>query len=344
MAGRSHPPVLRPGAAAVGPSARSRHERDRTPPLPTGPCDAERPGRAQADPGAGRRASTSRSTASRPVRGAGPGGQQHGATDGRFAFSGISNQAGTMYIVGARYQDVPFGQRVTFEAGPARSRGDDRGRGREPTDVSGLAVVQSLIKLDWLGSQLRWCRESHHVRNPGEPVVAIPETPAESEPARPVRSCPPAHRTSTTVQGAASGNGTERDGDTACASGAPSTPATGEVGYQYVLDVAGRRSGRGSDAVRLPLPHALPDDGNGRWSASSSRTDRSPSRCAGPPRHRRDRRPRRADLCAQLELPGVKPGGAARARRSRSRRAQGRIPRRSAALAPTTGSTWTTRR
>ena len=71
---------------------------------------------------------------------AGSPGVREGVADaqGRFVFSNVSNDPGTVYLIGARVGEVPFGVRVRFAGGELEHAAElpdlrsDRGsRGRE---------------------------------------------------------------------------------------------------------------------------------------------------------------------------------------------------------------------
>jgi hypothetical protein len=93
-------------------------------------------------------------------------GLRHARADasGRFAFEGLSNAPDVAYLVGARYRETPFpGERVVFEAGElAREVAISIS---DPTeDPEAVKLVESRVRLDWLGPRLS-VTESHSLRS-----------------------------------------------------------------------------------------------------------------------------------------------------------------------------------
>jgi hypothetical protein len=82
-------------------------------------------------------------------------GLTDGVTDseGSITFSGISNDPEIVYLVGARYADIPFGERVAFEAGVTQARVEIQVSA--PTDlVSGVRIEELRARIDWMGDRV----------------------------------------------------------------------------------------------------------------------------------------------------------------------------------------------
>ncbi|MEM7412496.1 MAG: zinc ribbon domain-containing protein [Myxococcota bacterium] len=95
-------------------------------------------------------------------------------TEGRFAFEGISNAPGVVYLVGARPGDVPFGERFRFEAGSTEHRLNLTLS--DPSSDAGAAAVKRLdLRVDRACDELRLVH-SYTVVNPTDAVIFVPET------------------------------------------------------------------------------------------------------------------------------------------------------------------------
>ncbi len=89
--------------------------------------------------------------------------------DGSFAFEGIA-AADMIYLLGARYADVPFvGERVTFGPGETERRVTIRVSERT-RDPGGLSIEESSLRLERIGDELVGT-EVIRIHNPGERVV-----------------------------------------------------------------------------------------------------------------------------------------------------------------------------
>ena len=94
-----------------------------------------------------------------------------GETDdaGRVRFSNLSSDPGIVYLVGARYREIPFGERTTFETGKQEAAVEIQIS--VPTDrVEGVRVEELRVRLDWLGDRVR-VREIVRLVNPGSRVI-----------------------------------------------------------------------------------------------------------------------------------------------------------------------------
>lgn len=95
--------------------------------------------------------------------------------EGRFAFEGISTDSDVTYLLGARYDGVPFvGRRIDFAAGQTEQQVDvpvaERTR-----DPRGVRVTETSLRIERIGSELV-VNEVHRFTNPGGRVIfADPE-------------------------------------------------------------------------------------------------------------------------------------------------------------------------
>jgi hypothetical protein len=98
-----------------------------------------------------------------------------GETDaqGTTVFRGISANPDIVYLIGAHFEGIPFGERVTFEPGQTTARVEIEIS--SPTDrVAGVEVEELRARLDWLGDRIV-VNEILRVLNPGNQVILIPE-------------------------------------------------------------------------------------------------------------------------------------------------------------------------
>lgn len=73
--------------------------------------------------------------------------------DGRHAFTGISNDPGIVYLVGARVGDIPFGERVTFVEGETDAEITIR-VSSPTTEVRGVTLDELRARIDWMGDRV----------------------------------------------------------------------------------------------------------------------------------------------------------------------------------------------
>ncbi len=107
----------------------------------------------------------------------GPGGQPglaNGETDakGRAVFPGISNDPGIVYLVGARFAEIPFGERVTFVEGETRARVEIV-VSQPTTEVSGVSVEEIRARIDWMGDRIV-VTEIIRIESAGTRVIQLP--------------------------------------------------------------------------------------------------------------------------------------------------------------------------
>ncbi len=168
-------------------------------------------------------------------------GLRSGVTDasGTARFEDVSTASDVVYLVGARYLDIPFGRRLVFESGAQEA--SIRIEVSDPsTDTSSVSVADVEWRLQWLGAQL-WVHETHTLVNASERVVQVTE--AARAGARPAFEgrLPDGSSEFSPVLGSFS-QGLERDGDSLRFWG-PVYPGRQEVRFQYRLELSGAAEG-----------------------------------------------------------------------------------------------------
>jgi hypothetical protein len=101
-------------------------------------------------------------------------GLVNGETDaqGRATFSGISNAPNIVYLVGARYAQIPFGERVSFPAD--RTDAAVTIKVSKPTGVvSGVTIDEFRMRLDWTGGRIL-VTEKISLTSSGSRVIQLP--------------------------------------------------------------------------------------------------------------------------------------------------------------------------
>ena len=95
---------------------------------------------------------------------------------GDFAFENISNDPGTVYLVGARYGEIPFGTKLSFEAGQLLHAIElaVSDPSAEAADAARVRLAASDFYFDRSCELLR-VRESLELANPTDRVILIPE-------------------------------------------------------------------------------------------------------------------------------------------------------------------------
>ena len=161
---------------------------------------------------------------------------------GAFAFESIANDPATSYLLGARYAEIPFGVRFSFEPGELEHQ-IDLPVADAISDASGAEVGEVRIALEE-GCANRTVRESHRLDNPGTHTVYIPV--AEREGREPILRV-------TLPEGAsgfqsALGDDLPKDGDTLSFWG-PLRPGEQQIEFSYDIP---RRGGAFEMSRRFP--------------------------------------------------------------------------------------------
>jgi hypothetical protein len=92
---------------------------------------------------------------------------------GRFAFTDISNDPNTSYLIGARYRGVPFpGERVAFAQGETTHEVTVH-IGEPTADVGSVTDARTELRLGWRGGRLL-VTETHTLENHGSQTVYVP--------------------------------------------------------------------------------------------------------------------------------------------------------------------------
>ncbi len=93
---------------------------------------------------------------------------------GAFGFESIPNDPAIVYLLGTRYAEIPFGVRLSFEAGELE-RSLDLPVADATSDTGGAAVDEVRIEIE-KGCENLSIRESHRLDNPGARTIFIPES------------------------------------------------------------------------------------------------------------------------------------------------------------------------
>ena len=162
--------------------------------------------------------------------------------EGVLTFTGISTNPGIVYLVGARFQDIPFGERVTFEAGETQARVEIKVTA--PTDqTAGVTIEELRIRIDWMGDRVV-LREVLRLSNPGDRVIQLPADDATRSIA--------VRRVGSSARDFSAGSGSIGDG-LALKEGqvrflGPLYPGEQRVEYQYSLPIPAE-----GGALRVPV-------------------------------------------------------------------------------------------
>lgn len=190
-----------------------------------------------------------------------PPGLRRTVTDagGRFAFEGISNDARTSYLVGARKGEIPFpGERVNFAAGEDTREVEIRMA--EASEDPGIVSVGDVrLRLDWLGGRLV-LSETHRLRNGSERVFFVPDDARKARPPA-FRTELPAGATDLTGPLGIVPEGLVREGDTLRFYG-PVYPGEQDLSFSYAVPAAAgtvaleKRLAAGAAGAQLLAPES----------------------------------------------------------------------------------------
>ena len=100
-------------------------------------------------------------------------GSAQTASDGSFAFTAISNDPGIVYLVGVRYELIPYGERTQFSPGQ-RELEITLPVSRPTPNASALQPIQTTLQLELRGAKLI-VLETHEFANPGSQAIYVPE-------------------------------------------------------------------------------------------------------------------------------------------------------------------------
>lgn len=182
-----------------------------------------------------------------------PPGLERAVTDasGRVSFSGVITDPKTAYLVGVRASDVPYGERVAFEAdGPKQI---DLAIEVAPTDsdTSRATLGASTVRID-AGCDSLQVSEAHQVTNPTDRVLYVPEAERQGRTPVLVRELPLQAGPLDTALGMLP-QGLERDGRTLRYWG-PVYPGSQEIEFGYGLPL-----GAADPVFRWGFPAGAPD-------------------------------------------------------------------------------------
>ena len=98
-----------------------------------------------------------------------------GDTDaaGRYAFEGVSSDPSTVYLVGVRADDLPFGSRVRFAPGQSELA-VTLDVAAPSTAIEDARMLSLALRFDVACDGLR-ISEAHTLRNDTEQVILVPE-------------------------------------------------------------------------------------------------------------------------------------------------------------------------
>ncbi|HEY8154988.1 MAG TPA: zinc ribbon domain-containing protein [Myxococcota bacterium] len=105
-----------------------------------------------------------------------PPGVREGVADaeGRFVFSNVSSDPHTVYLIGVRVGEVPFGVRIRF-AGGEREHAAVVSISDPTPDAAGVGVEEARWQLE-SGCDSLLVNEAHTLRNPTSRVIFVPES------------------------------------------------------------------------------------------------------------------------------------------------------------------------
>jgi hypothetical protein len=174
--------------------------------------------------------------------------QSRSDSSGAFAFEGISNDPHTVYLVGARAGEVPYGTRVAFAAGELEQRVELVLS--DPTSSSRDVAAGEMVLRAVRGCTHLRVRHAHALRNDGDLVVYVPREAREGREPLLAVELPEDAVGFETLTG--SGDAVERDGRLVRFWG-PLQPGTQEIEFGYGVPLA-----RDTGSIRLGLPNGAP--------------------------------------------------------------------------------------
>lgn len=104
-------------------------------------------------------------------------GLANGETDaeGRHVFESLSNDPAIVYLVGARFGEIPFGERVTFAEGETEATVTLR-VSTPTTEIQGVRVDELRARVDWMGDRVL-ITEILKITSLGSRVIQLPPDP-----------------------------------------------------------------------------------------------------------------------------------------------------------------------
>jgi hypothetical protein len=171
-------------------------------------------------------------------------GLANGETDatGTFTFTGISNNPEIVYLLGARYADIPFGERISFEADSTTARVEIL-VSQPTTKIAGVSVEEIRVRVDWMGDRII-VTETLRLNSAGERVIQV--GPTETGPAIVQRRLP-SDASDFNAGPSSIGDDLAKVGSDVRFYG-PLYPGEQRIEYQYSLPVS-----RDTDALRFPV-------------------------------------------------------------------------------------------
>jgi hypothetical protein len=175
-------------------------------------------------------------------------GVRHGRTDadGSFRFEGVATSADVAYLVGARYDGVPFvGPRIAFAPGETE-HALTLSVAERTRDARDVTVEETTLRIDWIGPELA-VAQSFRLRNAGDRVVYL-EDAERTAAAAPFRALLPEGVARFEWPYAMEPEGLERAGREVRFFG-PIYPGEQEIGFLYSLPAQ-----EGRQRLRVELP------------------------------------------------------------------------------------------
>jgi len=101
-------------------------------------------------------------------------GLANGETDasGRAVFAGISNDPAIVYLVGVRYAEIPFGERIAFAEG-ATDALIEINVAMPTAEIQGVTVEEVRSRVDWMGDRIV-VTEIIRLNSSGDRVIQVP--------------------------------------------------------------------------------------------------------------------------------------------------------------------------